>query len=79
MENFEWSRDHLVQALKLKGYTLSMVAKELQISYAIVRYGLEKGTPAELRSFVSRELKTPEWCIWPKLFPPQWRESGPPQ
>ncbi len=78
MESTSWTREDLVKALKLRGYTLSKVAKDLKISYATVRYGLEKGAPPELRALVSEIISTDEWIIWPGLFPPQWREAGPP-
>lgn len=78
MDVVTWNRSDLIKALRLKGYTVTQLAAEVGLTYPATRYSLKTGLSEQVRDRVSTILSIPAWRIWPEVFPPQWRESGPP-
>jgi lambda repressor-like predicted transcriptional regulator len=78
MDVIKWTRADLVKALKVKGYTVAQLAAEVGLTYPATRYSLQTGLSEKVRERVCKILSIPAWRIWPEVYPPQWRESGPP-
>lgn len=78
MESRDWTYDDIVRALRLKGYPLRRICGELGLSYTATRYGVRHGSNERLRALVSKVIGEPEFVLWRGLFPPQWRDGGPP-
>jgi lambda repressor-like predicted transcriptional regulator len=79
MDVVVWNRADLVKALKVKGYTVAQLAAEVGLTYPATRYSLKTGLQEAVRTRVSTILSIPAWRIWPDVYPPQWRDSGPPE
>ena len=71
-----WTPSDIVLALRVRGYSLARIARELDLTYARVRYAVSHGTCPEVRRLCSRELQVLETDLWPSRFPPQWREGS---
>jgi lambda repressor-like predicted transcriptional regulator len=78
MDTSVWTKKDLLAALKVKGYNLATLAVEMGITYPAARYALRTGASAAFRDKLCGLLQTDPWVIWPDLYPPQWRKSGPP-
>lgn len=78
MDNHDWPYDDILKALRLKGYSLSRLARELELTYPAARYRIRTGSSDKVRSLISSVLCEQEWVIWPSRFPRKWREAGPP-
>lgn len=79
MASLLWTPEHIQQALRLRGWTQRRLAEFLGVSASAVSYGIRTGSSFDLREKVSEILGEPEQSLWPSRFPPQWRDSDPPQ
>jgi len=73
-----WTADDIILALWAKGFSLRRLAKELGTTPNTLRRNIETGRNAGIRAAVSSRIGVSEWHLWPEMFPPQWREGGPP-
>lgn len=59
----------LIYRLRRKGYSLSRVARELDLARSTVYQAIFTGSSERVRGYVSEVLKTPEETLWPFRFP----------
>jgi len=78
MDTRVWTKKDLLAALRVKGYTIASLAVEMGITYPAARYALRTGASATFRNKLCSLIQVDPWVLWPDLYPPQWRESGPP-
>lgn len=79
MADHDWRYDDILIALKLKGYSLYRVAKEMGITYPAARYQVRMGSTEEIRAFICGLLGVEPWEVYGSRYPTRWRESGPPK
>jgi lambda repressor-like predicted transcriptional regulator len=74
-----WTPEDICKALWARGYSLRKLAAELGTTPNTLRRNIDTGRSAKIRAELSIRLHVPEWRLWPEIFPPQWRDEGPPQ
>lgn len=78
MSHVAWTEEDIILALWAKGFSMRRLAKELGTTPTTLRRNIQSGKSASIRAAVSIRLAVPEWHLWPSMFPPQWRDDGPP-
>jgi lambda repressor-like predicted transcriptional regulator len=77
-DQIAWTSDNICTALWAKGFSLRKLALELDTTPNTLRRNIQSGKNARIRAELSARLGVPEWQLWPRAFPPQWQENGPP-
>ena len=72
-----WTAADITLGLRLCGYTIARLAREVRLAESTTRYAVGRGHRPEVRRKVAWILGTSEPELHPERFPPQWRECPP--
>lgn len=73
-----WTAADITLGLRLRGYTIARIAREVHLAESTTRYAIRRGHLPQVRQRVAQILGTPEPELYPQRFPPQWRDCGAP-